>query len=214
LTLVDQVRRRLNEPSPVEWSDIELSDWIADAGREIARRTETLQAIGQITVPRGTTDVALPADLLRAHLILLATRPGYARILEYRERVAWDRTGSPLCFSLWGTPPVLTLWPTPVQNETLFCLYYQTGVTTPAGWDDLLVDYAEYHALRKDRDPRWSEVHGLFERKLTRMVDMTRRWVDAAGQIVEPGGAEFPFSPPTIAGEGWDVSRWDEGRWQ
>lgn len=210
---LSKLRRRLND-SGLFWPDAELQEWLDEGAAEIARRTETLQTIGAVSVPPGTGEVPLPPDLLRLHLVLIQTRPGYARRLNYVDGVASQRNSSPLLFTVWGTPPQLTVWPTPVENEQLYCLYYQTGQNPPTGWDDILVDYAEYHALRKDRDPRWSESRALFESKINHMIDTTRRWTDAAGQIVEDISGEFPFVSPIAAGEGWDVARWDEGHWQ
>ena len=44
--------------------------------------------------------------------------------------------------------------------------------------------YAEYRALRRDRDPRWQESKGLFDEALGSLYDISRRHTDQAGQIV------------------------------
>lgn len=219
MTIPDQVRRRLDEPSERFWADEDIDDWCLEGAYEIARRTETLQDLIQLSVPAGTLEVALPADLLRIHLILWSTpAPGFVRFLPYVAPYSFRRDwrpGEPWCYTAWGTPPNLRFDRATTRDSYVYVAYYRTPVDlsdVPAGWEDLLVDYCEYQALRKDADPRHAEAKAFFETKLMQMVDTTRTWTDQAGNI-DPTGLEFYFVPIIPTGPGWDFAQWDQDVW-
>lgn len=217
MATVASVRRRLDESVERFWSDTELQDWLDEGAAEIARRTETLQTIAGIPVTAGDSEFNMPADLLRAHVVLWQTRSGFFRQLRFQDLnrfPLWQTTGDPLHFTIWGFPPVMRVWPTPSRDSLIYVLYYATGESIPVGWDDVLLDYCEYRALRKDNDPRWTDARALFENKVSAMIDNTQRWTDQAGSVLDQEYVEFPFDPIFVANGGaWDVDAWDDGVW-
>lgn len=207
-TLQTNVRRRLDESTAAFWADADLTQWINEAARDIARRSETLQASTTINSVAGTQEYTLPTNALRIYRV--EYRPDGATAtqtipLEYRDfnsmdSVWWSRQavdrGTPYCFTMWGFPPTLTLvlFPLPATSVTaaIKVYYYRLPaaassgsdtVDVPEGWFDLIEDYCEFSALRKDRDPRWQEARSLYEEKLQHFIETTRRWTDQNDSI-------------------------------
>ena len=198
-----KVRRRLDEVSARFWADADLTDWINEASREVARRAETLQTTQTLNVTGGQQEYTLPVDVLRVHRVEFARDNSNVQPLEYRDFNTMDSIwwgsqrstpGDPYWFTMWGFPPTLKLivYPTPSTSIAAgFKIFYYRlpavaaadadPVEVPAGWDDVIVDYCEYSALRKDADGRWQEAKQLFEDKMMHMVDTTQRWIDSAG---------------------------------
>lgn len=133
------------------------------------------------------------------------------------EAVSWlntSATGFPYMMTMWGAVPNLKalLYPAPASAGTLRVHYYRLPIdprtqTTdddddpvpilpdtvtlelPEGWDDTVRLYAEYQALRRDRDPRWQEAKALYDEELGKLYDLTRRHTDQSGQFI---GRGFP----------------------
>jgi len=111
-------------------------------------------------------------------------------------------SGIPRFWVTRGSPPTLTvrLWPVPASSGNASVHYYRlsadvadgSNVDVPEGWYDLLVDYCEYRAKRRDNDPTWKDAKDFYESKLNDMIDVTRDYRDEAGFIVSPGGASVP----------------------
>lgn len=199
------IRDRLDEPTARFWTDTQLNSWINEAAADIARRTETLQDRQTQSVVANTREYSLDANVLRVYRVEYiptgAGQPTYP--LEYRQFNALDSiwhtqsaltTGTPCYFTIWGFSPTnkIILYPTPTRAGTLRVYVYRlptatttdgTTIEVPAGWDSLVIDYAEYSALRKDRDPRWSEARSLYESRLADMWDMTRQYSDQMSVI-------------------------------
>jgi hypothetical protein len=116
-----------------------------------------------------------------------------------------QQSSYPQLFVVWGFPPgiaantvapnastnaywAIQIFPVPAQPGTLTVNYYRqpkalTGsdndvLEIPAGWEDILVSYCEYVALRIDKDPYWQSAKQEFEEKLEDMIDKTRLWHD------------------------------------
>lgn len=214
--LVTDTRDRLDEVAATFWTDVQLRKWINDGTREVARRSETLLATKNIAVTAATQSYTGPTDCIRINRAeWIPTGQTTVYPLEYKDYNGMDAVwwtsqkitqGYPQFFTMWGFPPTLTitLYPTPSQNGTLKVYYYRqpadlsttgsddgTVVDVPEGWWDLIVHYAEFMALRRDRDPRWQEARGIFEDQLAHMIDITRRWSDQAGSF-EQGIAVLP----------------------
>lgn len=208
-----KVRDRLDESTATFWTDAQLNRWINDGMREVARLTETLQTTSDIAVTASDGTYTAPTDALRIYRAeFKPTGQSNVYPLEYRDfntmdEVWWSSqtttTGTPALFTMWGFVPSLTiqLYPVPSVAGTLKVFYYKlpTAVSAdndtiecPAGWEDLIVDYAEYNALRKDRDPRWQEAKGLFEQHVDQCTALTRRWSDQVGSW----GVDAPVGLP------------------
>lgn len=205
LQIRTKVRERLNEPSARFFSDVQLTNWINEGAGDIARRTETLLTSGTVSLIANQQQYAAPVDVQRIHR-MEAEMTGDTRVhvLEYRDfnnmdEVWWARQKDtvghhPYYYTLWGFPPSLTItvYPTPDTNGTLRIFYYKTPtvavadgdtIQVPGGWEDLVVDYAEFHALRTARDGRWQEAKQLYEQKVMDMFERTRRWTDGPGLV-------------------------------
>lgn len=191
------------------YTDVELTRWINEAIKDIARRTELFQTRADIPVVANTQEYVLPVDCIRINRLEF-TQTGDSRVvsLDYRDVGAMDEVwwsartsskGRPAFYTLWGSPPSLAalLWPTPSVSGSLKVWYYQQPAETtaggstlpiPMGWDDALTDYAEYRALRKARDPRWQEAKQLYEEKVAELFEKTRRFTDQSGSSFSGGG--------------------------
>ena len=93
----------------------------------------------------------------------------------------------------------IQLYPIPSQSGNLNVYYYRepTKINDPVadpsqynvtldiveGWDDIVVDYAVYKGLQKQRNPEWQMHKQGYEDKLTHMVDVTRRYHDQQSYI-------------------------------
>lgn len=207
--LLTRIRDRLDEATATMWSDDQLRTWINEGARDLARRTETLLDRDTIPVIAGTREYSVPTDVLkinRAEYYVSATDSIYP--LEYRQFNAMDavwhtqqaiNSGTPIYFTTWGFPPnaKVILYPTPSVAGTLRLFVYRlpaelatstsadanTTVEVPAGWDDLVIDYVEYTALRRDRDPRWQEAKQLYEERINDFWNLSRELSDQGGVI-------------------------------
>lgn len=207
-SLLVEVRSRLDEPSEHQWLDEELRRWINDAAVDIARKTETLLDRDDITAIIGTQEYTMANDTIRVHRV--EWRPaGDDNVypLEYRDFQSADSVwwtgqiqteGQPVIYTLWGFPPALKLivYPTPSEAGSFKVYYYRKPtelatdgtealetVEIPEGWQDVICDYVEYKALRKDKDPTWREAKELYDEHVLDLHATTRRWSDQAGMI-------------------------------
>lgn len=223
--LIQMVRDRLDEPTESQWLDSEIRRWINAGATEVARRTETLQTTATIPLTAGVQQYTAPTDVIRIYRLEYLDASSGSFALEYRDfnnmdGVWWSSQltaqSRPQLWTAWGFPPSLKiiLYPLPDASTNIKLYYYKTptvlatddsrdaNVTLdiPSGWEDLIVDYAEYNGLRKDRDPRWQEAKALFEEHVMAMYEMTRRWSDQAGMMdFDMGVPLHPF----ITNEGW-----------
>lgn len=201
---IARARSRLDEVTARFWTDAELLVWLNEAVRDVARRSETFQTQTTIAVVAGDQDYNLPADLLRLTRVeFVETGDTSVYTLDYRDinnmdEVWWtrqaDRQGRPAFYTMWGGVPVIAvkLWPVPETTGELRVWYYGIpgeisigllgeSVYVANGWEDLVIDYMEYLALRKQRDSRWQEAKQLYEEKITGLIEKTRRWTDQGG---------------------------------
>lgn len=212
-----RVRVRIDEPTARFWQDSDITQWINEATRDVARRTESLQAITTINAVAGTQQYALPSDTLRVYRVEWSRdgATGTAVIpLEYRDFASMDSVwwtsqktsqGDPYWFTMWGFPPNLNVVLYPIPSVTITAgvkvYYYRLPiqvvsgadiVEVPDGYKDLIDDYCEFSALRKDSDPRWQEAKSLYEQKLEGMLENTRRWTDQSDSIQGGTGGPIP----------------------
>ena len=206
------VRERLDEADAAGWSDPEIRRWINEGVADIARKTETVQSTATISVTAGVQEHTLPATVLRVYRATY-TETGNAHIypLEYVDFNAADSVwwsdqaitqSRPHMFTMWGYPPTLKaiLYPKPSVGGTLTVYYYaapaaisttgsadSTTLSVVEGFTDLVLEYATYMALRRDRDPRWREHKAHYDEHMAVMLDQTRRWSDQAGTISRQG---------------------------
>lgn len=214
-TAISEVRSLLDEPTAAFWSNTELTNWINEGCKDVARRAETKQAEAFITVVATTQVFSAPADTYRIHRITFIQTPTGVSpntyTLEFRGYMEMDQIWGinqnwpatyPLYYTLWTHPPTLKIITYPVTSTPgkLNIFYYKqivTATTTTSdidilpGWEDVIYDYAMYRALRKDGDPRWQEARTIYETKLQALVDRTRTFQDQAN-FFSTGQAALP----------------------
>lgn len=207
--VLEQIRDRLDEATSTYWTDAELYRFINEGAREVCRRGEVLQKRDTIASIASTQEYTMPTDVLRVYRVEYEDASSNVVPLEYRDfnsmdSIWWTRqkttTGSkPYWYTMWGYPPALKiiLYPAPTTgSETIRVFYYglptaladdgtdvAETVEVPQGWEDLVVLFAEFTAMRKDGDPRWAEAKTLFEERTKDMIEMTRRWTDQADSV-------------------------------
>ena len=200
------LRAKLDETSARFWSDAQLTNFLNEGATDVARRAEVLLDMRQIPLAVGVKEYLLPTNVFRLHRAT-ATVDGGTTVypLEFRDlneldEIAGTRPNTqqyvPSFLTTRGYTPNLyaVLFPVPAAVGTLTVFYYRTPVIAvndadpidvPTGWDDLPTLYAEYVALRKDADPRWSEAKGLYEERLDSMIATTRQAHDQGRYVVQ-----------------------------
>lgn len=215
--LLADARSRLDEPSQQFYADTEIRRWINQGLKDVARTCETSQTTKVVSLVPGQQQYTAPADTIRIYRVEYQDTTSRIAVLEYRDynnadSVWWTTQltvqSTPGMWTAWGFPPNLkiVLYPIPgTPGSTIKVFYYQspaelaldggdsnTAVSIPSGREEIVVDFVEYMALRKARDPRWQEAKGLYDEKVRAMFDQTRRWSDQAGTFDE---ASFPIHP-------------------
>lgn len=222
--LRSDLRERLDEATPTFWSDAILNTWLNEGAKEIARRTECLPTSQSLAVTAGVTAYNAPTNMVRIHKVDHRRSGDDIWPLEYRDLGSMDsvwgayRTaqGRPVAWTMWGPAgaATMTIYPSPSESTVLpngLVIYYYrlpasmvgdaSVVDLPEGWDELPILYAEYVALRKDRQPTWQEAKAEFEAKMQEMMVLTHRLTDQVGSyygepmrtglpawLVDPGG--------------------------
>lgn len=89
---------------------------------------------------------------------------------------------------------VLQIYPVPSQGGTLQVYYYRqpTRLLDPVsdppqylvtldiveGWEDMVIDFAVYKAMQKQRNPEWKDRKSEYEEKVDQIINVTRQWTD------------------------------------
>lgn len=213
------LRARLDEASPRFWSDAELTVWLNEGCRAIARRAEVIQSFNTtVAGVAGIQSYALPTDVIRLHRVSFVPSgstqnyPMKPSTDDAMDRV-WginptQQASYPSFYTLWGTPGLpagvsqlkMKVYPVPAQAGTFQIYYYRQPVAMvaggdiaeiPAGWDDLLPLYAEHVALLKDKDDRWKEVKARFDEEIAYLIEVTRMWHDQQAPAMMNGMASY-----------------------
>jgi|SRR5262245_48107177 len=210
VALSEYIRRSrsvLDEPSSRFWTDAELTDWINDGARDLARRAEDLLTYDQtITITPSIAVYTLPPDVIRIHRAEFVpsgstqTYPIRASSQDEMDQVWGTYQANPASYPSWmvtrGYPGgsgasafQIQFYPVPAQAGTINLYYYkmprrllstETTLTIdlPEGWDDLILQYVEWRALRKTKDPRWQEAYQLYKENLDYLLNITRFYHD------------------------------------
>ena len=203
---ITQVRYLIDEPVAAFWSNLELTSYINEGCKDVARRAETKLVTKTITLPKLTIpkqNFTLPATTYRMHRVEfypLTTATTLMYVLEYRGLMEMDQiwginkewpASYPLYYTMWKNPPNLKMITYPVsQTPGHFIIYYYQHIVTAvattsevdilSGYEDIVYDYAAYRALRKDNNPMWKTHQQIYESKLQALVDRTRNFQDQA----------------------------------
>lgn len=197
----EDLRVHLDEITARYWQNDELDRAIYDAAKDIARRGEVLLDTHTIRTKAGQHVYDFPPDLLRIHRVEYQQSDTNSFVLEFLPPLQMDdywvagRTatqGTPSHFTVWGfsgDSQQLRIYPAPSDQANIVLWYYRLPrkpvndgdpVEVPSGWEDLIPLYAEYVALRKDRDGRWREAFELYMERLDSLIKMTRHLTDQA----------------------------------
>lgn len=214
---IRKTRVRLDESTARQWDDRDIREWINEGSRDIARRTEALEDRESITIVVGTAEYSLPDSTIRVHRVECTPTGADTTNMEYVDIKDMDSFGwrqrtmrqdRPYVYSIWGSGRALKLitFPVPAIAGSLTVWFYRLPtslsettlddageeVEVPPAWDDILLDYIEYRAMRKDRDPRWQEAKAIYDENSASMYDNTRRWVDQGGMVL-PNSSHLPI---------------------
>lgn len=199
--LIDDCRSHLDERAAQFWSDDELTRWINEALRDVARRTENLQAVHKYTTVPSQLTYDAPLDLLRIYRVEYHQSDNYVITLEFRDLNSmddvWYQTravpgSQPYWWSYWGYSHEhergqVYIYPSTSSQvrDGLWVFYYRLprvlllaepgGVADiPSGWEDLVTLYVEMIGRRKDNDKRWTEAQELYEARLEAYISVSR----------------------------------------
>lgn len=228
-TIITDARERLDEATASAWTDIELRRWINQACRDIAIKTECLLKSTTQAVTAEVQEYTLTIAATRIYKVEYtptgSNQPLYPLVykdFKNLDQIWWTHqkltVNTPAYFTFWGHPGALRLilYPKPALGGTLNIHYYalptELAVTTnadaavnidlPEGWDSAVVDYVEYKALRKDRDPRWQEAKQLYDEGVNDLYNISRRWAEEHSEIISEA---IPYTPlrPFYFSEDW-----------
>ncbi len=114
--------------------------------------------------------------------------------------------GIPAYYGLWGAPGSMKviLYPRPSTNGTLRVHGYAmpadldpaddgadddlVDVSLPVGWDQLVLDYAEYRALLRDKDDNWQIAKSQFNDRIREYKRMFDSLTDET-ETIQPWGS-------------------------
>lgn len=216
-TAITNIRYLLDEPVAQFWSNAELTTYINEACKDIARRLETKQTTHSITLSRTQIpkqNFTLPSTVYRVHRVEFypaTNNTTLMYVLEFRGYMEMDQiwginkkwpASHPLYYTLWKHPPSLTMITYPVsQTPGKFIIYYYSHITTATGttttidvlpgYEDLVYDYAAYRAYRKDGNPIWKTHQAIYETKIQQMTQRTRTFQDQ-GNFFSTGQVALP----------------------
>lgn len=209
-TLLSRVRSNINETTARFFTDAELTTWLNNGCKDIARRAEVIQHFDTtVSAIAGTNKYALPTDVIRVHRVeFMPTGQTQIYPLQASTQQELDQVfgtnqaqqgTTPLYYAIWGYPGgvgaaalTMQVYPVPATSGTFNIFYYAVPVDMvggtdvaqiPAGWEELLVLYCEYNARRKDKQQDWEDAKKIYEEKVQEMVDVTRQWHDQASSV-------------------------------
>jgi hypothetical protein len=97
----------------------------------------------------------------------------------------------------------IQFYPVPAQAGTINLYYYKMParlapadlaltLDLPEGWDDIILQYVEWRALRKTKDPRWQEAYELYNTNLDYLLNVTRFFHDQQQVITTASRSMVP----------------------
>jgi hypothetical protein len=212
-----EVRERLDEPEEDNWSESFLRMCINEGCKDVSRKTESIRDSDDIAITAGDGTYPGPVDMIRISKVELRETGNTAvytlKFYDFNvaDSVWWtgqeQSQARPVMWTFRGTVPTVTiqLYPIPSTAGTITVSYYRLAsiidieggsdgstLDIPEGWDDLVYAYAEYRALRRDRDPRHQEAKAEYDEKMTDMLTLTGQLTDNPSEIAP----EIPFGLP------------------
>lgn len=213
--LADCIRRSrsvLDEPSARFWTNQEITDWLNDGARDLARKAEDLLVFDtSMQILPSVNTYPLQLDIIRIHraefvpINSTQTYPVRASSQDEMDQIWGTYQLNPASYPSWfvtkGYPGgagtslfQIQFYPVPSQAGNVNLYYYKVParmgnpdldstqlartIDLPEGWDDLLISYVEWRALRKTRDPRWQEAYQIYNEQLDYFLNITRFYHD------------------------------------
>lgn len=226
--VIEMVRDRLDEPSARQWTERQLRTFIIEGARDMARRSMQLLDTVNVSVTAATPEYTVAANVLEVHAAYW-TPTGETRKVPISPKAysAMDSmwlterdsavSSDPAFFTVWGFAPQLKLriWPATATAGVVQLMVSRlptapaldgtqdsNALDVPEGWPDLIVDYAEFTALRKDRDGRWQEAKALYDEKLNALIEAGNALTQGQEILFDSGGHFLP-AWLTGYGEAW-----------
>jgi hypothetical protein len=191
--LENQVRAMLDEPVAAQWTQLNLRIWMNEGIRDLARSTRHFKSTYAQSLTAGVAEYTMPESVITVEHCYYddgaRKMPLWARHYEQMDQIWGERQDNagawPQWFTTWGYAPnlKLRLYPVPsITGHTARLLTATipsdmplsgsdtTAVDVPPAWVDLISDYAEMKALRRDRDPRWQEALEAYTGKRDAMI--------------------------------------------
>lgn len=215
--VLEMVRDRLDEPNPRQWTQKQLRGWILEGSRDIARKS--LQLLDSVTIAAtgGAAEYTVAANVIEIHAAYWTPDGDTRKIpLQPKHYNAMDSvwmaerdtaTSDPMFFTSWGFSPLLKLrvWPVPSGDGDIQLMVSRQPadfdlngaddtdpLDVPTGWADLVAYYAEFCALRKDRDARWQEPKALYDEGLQALIDNGNALTQGGEVLYDNAGAFLP----------------------
>lgn len=161
--IITRVRNIAGDVDVLQFTDADIMRWINDGMRECAMDNDLLQKTATTTVTSGTSEYALPTDILRLHSVKYDNQKLPVLTLEeFDEQFTTDGsdTGVPINCLIWAG--FVRLWPTPTNSvDELKIDYIRTPVDVtlaadtpdlPVGYHPRLVDYCLAQVAQQDDD--------------------------------------------------------------
>lgn len=200
-TALTEIRDFLDEPTPQQWSNTQLTSYINLGQADVQRKSEALRQMVTLDCVENVQKYVAPSDILRIYrLEYIPSGSTQTYGLEFRGYNEMDAvwgtyqqyTGAfPSLYTLWSNPPTLQIvtYPVPSQTGLFQCFYYRQPVQVVnstdtldclPGYESLIYDYAVYRALRQDADPRWQDQFQMYNTNLDSMIALSRSFTDQA----------------------------------
>ena len=164
--LLTQVRSMAGDTNVLQFSDVDIMNWLNNAVRECAIINNLLQVDASSNTVIGTFQYAVPADILKLHSIKYNTKK--LRVMTLQE---FDNEYEAVDFSVKGVPQVAYVWagqivlyPAPDSVKALKVEYIRdppnvtdankavTDVPLPVGYHQRLIDYCLAQVAQQDDD--------------------------------------------------------------
>lgn len=185
--LLDRLDETTGSETNGTWTNPQLRRYLNEGQRELARITEFFRTSTTVTITTPpVSSVPIPADAIRPYRVEWS-QSGITRTLEYRRRQNLDRiwgywnsqsSGTPQFWTTEGYPGgtgnatgQIVFWPPIGLTGSVNVHYYAypadfatdgsqdlQPLRVPQGWEDVVVDWAEYRAWRQVRDAAMAQL--------------------------------------------------------
>lgn len=201
------LQTRLNDTNAAYYSVESLNTWLNEGCRDAARRAKCLYDTFTINVNEGNQKYPAPVNMVEIHRVEFAPT-GSINVypLEFRNYSEMDsiwgiRQGitqyTAYYWTIWNSPPntYIMLFPVPAVGGTLKVFFYRQATAAVndsdyldvlEGWWDVPILYAQYTALFKNSDPRWSQIRQLYLEQLDALAQVSSGFTDNVGNFSYP----------------------------